>query len=501
MPSTRTPGGAAIVVRGHAPASAPHARRRRPRARARHARDRRRRSRERHRRRHGRSRLRDRPVDAMHRARERVLRPMSIRRTSKRLGLKTEASIRFERGGDISAAPLGIARAAALFEAINAARPIGPLIDRYPSPPPRAGPAPFDPYLSPARTGRAGRRRRADTRARLASTSHRGQSGRTELAGHGADVPDRRGARGRPDRGGRTPLRIRSSAEHVSSARGASGSTTPANREGPVHPAGPDGGGVFGIGDLRVLEKDASAPFLRRGRGGSRHRQPALGEIRRPQAIAPAGPSRRVRPQPPARAKGHSPVRSRQPVHGRRRGERSRLRLVRRRGRPHWSSPSRYVDFFDAKGVVEGICEAVGLEAQFTPTRGIPRAGPRRRRAGARPILGVVGKLVPAIAEARGFPAAEDVFVAELDLRALTIAGEGAIGSSIRCRATLPLCATSRCSSTKPCRRHRSWHYPIVGSRPRWFRSSNSIATKGRACRMVASASLCDSPSARSIAR
>ena len=33
--------------------------------------------------------------------------PPSVRRTSKRLGLKTEAAMRFERGADIDAAPLG----------------------------------------------------------------------------------------------------------------------------------------------------------------------------------------------------------------------------------------------------------------------------------------------------------------------------------------------------------------------------------------------------------
>ena len=64
--------------------------------------------------------------------------PSSIRRTSKRLGLKTEASTRFERGGDIDAAPAAIARAAVLLQQIGAAQPVGPTIDRYPSPrPPR----------------------------------------------------------------------------------------------------------------------------------------------------------------------------------------------------------------------------------------------------------------------------------------------------------------------------------------------------------------------------
>ena len=58
--------------------------------------------------------------------------PPSVRRTSKRLGLKTEASTRFERGADVNAPPAGIARAAALLEQIGAGRAVGPLIDRYP---------------------------------------------------------------------------------------------------------------------------------------------------------------------------------------------------------------------------------------------------------------------------------------------------------------------------------------------------------------------------------
>jgi phenylalanyl-tRNA synthetase beta chain len=62
--------------------------------------------------------------------------PASVRRTSKRLGLKTEASARFERGADIDAAPAAIARVAALLHQIGAAQPLGPTIDRYPSPKP-----------------------------------------------------------------------------------------------------------------------------------------------------------------------------------------------------------------------------------------------------------------------------------------------------------------------------------------------------------------------------
>ena len=49
--------------------------------------------------------------------------PASVRRTSKRLGLKTEASSRFERGADISIQVVAIQRAFALMEQIGAGTP------------------------------------------------------------------------------------------------------------------------------------------------------------------------------------------------------------------------------------------------------------------------------------------------------------------------------------------------------------------------------------------
>ena len=60
--------------------------------------------------------------------------PTAVRRTSKKLGLKTEASIRFERGGDIEMPPNGIFRAAELFVRIGAGVPAALPIDRYPRP-------------------------------------------------------------------------------------------------------------------------------------------------------------------------------------------------------------------------------------------------------------------------------------------------------------------------------------------------------------------------------
>jgi phenylalanyl-tRNA synthetase beta chain len=60
--------------------------------------------------------------------------PAQIRRTSRRLGLKTEAAARFERGADIDGPPRAIARAIELIEAIGAGHAAGPMLDVYPRP-------------------------------------------------------------------------------------------------------------------------------------------------------------------------------------------------------------------------------------------------------------------------------------------------------------------------------------------------------------------------------
>jgi len=50
--------------------------------------------------------------------------PASVRRTSKQLGLKTEASSRFERGGDLGGQVTAIQRAIALMQQIGAGQPV-----------------------------------------------------------------------------------------------------------------------------------------------------------------------------------------------------------------------------------------------------------------------------------------------------------------------------------------------------------------------------------------
>ncbi len=59
--------------------------------------------------------------------------PLSVRRTSKKLGLKTEASMRFERGADPRLPVTATERACALLEMIGAGTPRGTLADRYPA--------------------------------------------------------------------------------------------------------------------------------------------------------------------------------------------------------------------------------------------------------------------------------------------------------------------------------------------------------------------------------
>jgi phenylalanyl-tRNA synthetase beta chain len=88
------------------------------------------------------------------------------------------------------------------------------------------------------------------------------------------------------------------------------------------------------------------------------------------------------------------------------------------------------VDFFDAKGVVELVCDAVGATPEFAPcTSGFLVPGRAAElqvdRDGSRVRLGIVGQLLPAIVEARGVPPSEPVYAAELDLGALARVSAG----------------------------------------------------------------------------
>jgi phenylalanyl-tRNA synthetase beta chain len=88
----------------------------------------------------------------------------------------------------------------------------------------------------------------------------------------------------------------------------------------------------------------------------------------------------------------------------------------------HWSGAARDVDFFDVKGVAERLCDALGVAVRFEPARQrflvdgqaasiVVAGGPERGTA-----IGLVGQVAPAVADARGLPRQDRVFVAELNL-------------------------------------------------------------------------------------
>ena len=62
--------------------------------------------------------------------------PLSVRRTAKRLGMRTDASYRFERGADPDMARKALNRACRMIREIAGASCVGPVIDEFPRPVP-----------------------------------------------------------------------------------------------------------------------------------------------------------------------------------------------------------------------------------------------------------------------------------------------------------------------------------------------------------------------------
>jgi phenylalanyl-tRNA synthetase beta chain len=88
-----------------------------------------------------------------------------------------------------------------------------------------------------------------------------------------------------------------------------------------------------------------------------------------------------------------------------------------------WSGHRRSVDFFDLKGVAEQLAEVIGVALSFDAEA--PGYLAEGRRASLRidgTPVGVVGELSPAVAAARDLPAGDAVYVAEFNLDALAAA-------------------------------------------------------------------------------
>ena len=351
--------------------------------------------------------------------------PSSVRRTSKKLGLKTEASTRFERGGDINAPVVALARAAELLEKMGAGT-AGTTWDVYPSAP--------EPLQLPLRASRISRVLGMDVPTpdvpRILTTLGFG----VEAKGHDAwtvTVPSFR-----PDVAREVDL-----IEEVGRHHGFDKlpTTFPALDAAQATP------------DVRV-ERDRRIRSILTAAGLSESMTFAFIERAAalpfcPQGSEPAAIANPLSEKFAVLRPSLLPGLIDSCIHNRRRGRKD-VRLFETGSRftpdgenralavawsgagntAHWSAQPRAVDFFDIKGVVELLCSALEtMGPQFTPCR-VPFLveGRCAQVAGGSTRLGVLGLLQPAIAEARGFPAGEDVYIAELDVDALAATASNA---------------------------------------------------------------------------
>jgi phenylalanyl-tRNA synthetase beta chain len=360
----------------------------------------------------------------------------SVRRTSKRLGLKTEASTRFERGADIGAQVVAIQRAVALMEQIQSGRAVGGVVDVHP-------------------------RRRDEQRIHLR---------RERLARLlGVTVPD-----------ADVDRILRALGLAVARAGDGWDVTAPTFRVDLLREADliEEVGRHYGFDKLEatfpVLTEPAPPPDPRITRDQLVRRVlTAAGlseavtfgfiEARAAELFAPANAAARVVGIANPLSKLFDTLRpSLLPglvdaaAHNRRHGRRD-VRLFEIGTRftaegetraagvawtgvattDHWSGGAREVDFFDVKGVAEQMTGALGVAVRFEPARvpylvagqaaSIVVADGDARGAEA----GVAGVLAPAIADARGLPRQDRVCVAELNLDLLARARGAASDAAV----------------------------------------------------------------------
>ncbi len=342
--------------------------------------------------------------------------PLSVRRTSKKLGLKTEASMRFERGADPSLPAVAMARACALLEAIGAGKARGTMVDRYP--------ARIEPTVLRLRRERLARFLGAaipdeDVTRILASLGFALQATTTGLD---VTVPTRR-----VDVRREVDL-IEEVARHYGldnlpvtfpALAGAAPASDPRIARARQLRTVLTASGFSEAVTFGFISEAAATPFA------------AAGDL-----VPIANPlSETFAVLRPSALPGIIDA----VAHNRRREQRDvRLfeigaRFSRAGGErrsvacawtgagagDHWAGGARDVDFFDMKGAVERIAEALRLEVTTEPHQEAwltPGRSAAVVAAGVR--IGVLGQLAPAIAERHGLPGGDPVYVADLDLDA-----------------------------------------------------------------------------------
>jgi phenylalanyl-tRNA synthetase beta chain len=345
--------------------------------------------------------------------------PASVRKTSKKLGLKTEASTRFERGADINGAVAAMQRAIALMELIGAGKVSGPIVDCYPSP-------------------------------RGAITVHLRRARMNALLG--VVVPDSDVSR-----------ILRSLGLEVANTPDGWDVTAPTFRVDIVREVDliEEVGRHYGFDRLGTtfpaLKQPSPAPDPRVGRdrlvrrvltgaglseavtfGFIEAKAAAIVESDAAQLVAIANPlTAKFDTLRPLLVPGLVDAVAHNRRHGRRDvalfeiGTRFNMRGETRgvavawtgAAAQHWSGGTRDVDFFDIKGVIERLGDALGAPMRFEPAeRPYLVAGQSASVSTGGTPLGFAGLLTAAIADTRGAPRQDAIFVAELDLDATTAA-------------------------------------------------------------------------------
>jgi phenylalanyl-tRNA synthetase beta chain len=351
--------------------------------------------------------------------------PQSVRRTSKVLGLKTEASIRFERGTDPRLPVTAMERACALLELTGAGKARGTIVDRYPQR--------VDPTVL---------RLRRDRIAGLLGTSVPDPDVKRILESLGFALRDTDGPSSSLGTGGwdvTVPTRrvdvlrevdlIEEVARHYGFDR--IPVTFPALTV-PPPPMDPrilqaralrglmTGAGFSEAVTFGFVAEPLAAPFAAEG---------DLVPIANPlsESFAVLRPS--VLPGLIA-AVAHNRRREQRDIRLFEIGARFSLARGERRalafavagavGADHWSGGTREVDYFDLQGVVERVCLALRVDARMEPVNE-PWLVPGRSAAimadGVR--IGALGLLMPSIAEAHQLSANDAIFVAEIDLESV----------------------------------------------------------------------------------
>jgi phenylalanyl-tRNA synthetase beta chain len=347
--------------------------------------------------------------------------PASVRATSRKLGIKTEASARFERGADITAPVVALRRALALLEQIGAGRAAGSVVDVYPRP--------------------AEPRHLALRRARIASLL-------------GDAVPDRDVERILGRLGFRVTARpdgwqvdvplyrvdVQREADLIEEVGRHWGfdripATFPAlrSRPRPVSPAVLrdrrlrailGGAGWQEAATFTFIEHKAAAPFLPEGEAPVTIANPlsekfaVLRPSMLPGLLDALVYSRRRETADVRLFEVGSVFRAS--------GEGSHVGWVATGARlDHWSGDTGAVDFFDVKGAADLVAQALGVELTATPTDEAPwfvrgRSARLSWDRGEGPlVVGAVGQLRRDLVAERGLTQSDAVYGGELDLTAL----------------------------------------------------------------------------------